>query len=108
MTNTKALRRRLGDLEPEHLTKERIRFYRRQRKVEGHEVGPADKRRKKPIQDGTILRELVTLRAALRWAKTERWISEVPYIEVPSQPPPLSQSPPRDTIAPRTYSARRE
>jgi hypothetical protein len=102
VTNTKALRRRLGDLEPEHLTKERIRFYRRQRKVEGHEVGPADKRRKKPIQDGTILRELVTLRAALRWAKTERWISEVPYIEVPSQPLP------RDTIAPRTYSARRE
>ena len=88
LTNAKALRRHLGDLQPTHLTKERIRFYRRQRQVEGHEVGPADKRRKKPIQDGTILRELVTLRAALRWAKNEKWISETPYIEVPSQPAP--------------------
>jgi hypothetical protein len=30
-TNLKALKRHLGDLEPDHLTKERIRFYRRQR-----------------------------------------------------------------------------
>jgi hypothetical protein len=43
----RALRRHIGDLEPEHLTKERIRFYRRGRGVEGHEVGPADARRKK-------------------------------------------------------------
>jgi integrase len=40
------------------------------------------------IQDGTVIRELVTLRAALRWALAERWISSVPYIEVPRQPPP--------------------
>lgn len=87
-TNIKALKRHLGDLEPDHLTKERIRFYRRQRVVEGHEVGKADNRRKKPIQDGTILRELVTLRAALKFAKTEKWIATLPYIEVPSQPKP--------------------
>src|SRR5580658_531556 len=37
-TNLKALKRHLGDLEPDHLTKERIRFYRRQRMAEGHEV----------------------------------------------------------------------
>lgn len=84
----KALRRWLGDLEPEHLTKERIRFYRRQRRVEGYEVGPPDARRRKPVQDGTLLRELVTLRAALKWALHAKWISEVPYIEVPRQPPP--------------------
>ena len=30
-TNLKALKRHLGDLEPDHLTKDRIRFYRRQR-----------------------------------------------------------------------------
>ena len=30
----------------------------------------------------------MTLRAALKWAQHERWITEVPYIEVPSQPPP--------------------
>jgi integrase len=31
---------------------------------------------------------LVTLRAALKWSMHEKWITEVPYIEVPSQPPP--------------------
>src|ERR1700728_3409792 len=87
-TNLKALKRHLGDLEPDHLTKERIRFYRLQRAAEGYEVGKADARRKKPVQDGTILRELVTLRAALKFAKTEKWISEAPYIEVPAQPKP--------------------
>ena len=43
-----ALRRHLGDLEPDHLTKERGRFYARQRRTEGHMVGPASARRKKP------------------------------------------------------------
>jgi integrase len=84
----KPLRRHLGDLQPEHLTKERARFYARQRRGEGHIVGPAAQRRKKPIRDGTIIRELVTLRAALKWALSERWISEVPVIETPRQPPP--------------------
>jgi integrase len=84
----KPLRRHLGDLQPAHLTKERIRFYRRQRKAEGYEVGRKGDRRKKPVQDGTILRELVTLRAALKFAKAEKWISEAPYIEVPAQPAP--------------------
>jgi integrase len=87
-TNLKALKRHLGDLEPDHLTKERVRFYRRQRTAEGYEVGKARARRTKPIKDGTILRELVTLRASLRFAKTEKWIVEVPYIEVPPQPKP--------------------
>jgi integrase len=84
----KALRRHLGDLQPDHLTKERSRFYLKQRRAEGHMVGPATARRKKPIKDGTVIRELVTLRAALRWAHSERWISDVPYIETPRQPPP--------------------
>ena len=51
-------------------------------------VGPPDARRKKPVSDGTIIRELVTLRAALKWARGERWITDVPYIETPSQPEP--------------------
>jgi integrase len=84
----KAIKRHVGDLEPDHLTKERVRNYRRRRAIEGYEVGPANARRKKPVKDGTILRELVTLRAALKWAQHEKWITEVPYIEVPSQPPP--------------------
>ncbi len=86
--SVKAIRRHLGDLQPDHLTKERIHFYRRQRDAEGYEVGKANARRKKPLQDGTILRELVTLRASLKFAKTEKWIAEIPYIEVPSQPKP--------------------
>jgi integrase len=85
---SKSLKRHLGDLEPDHLTKERVRFYRRRRAIEGYEVGPATARRRKPVKDGTILRELVMLRAALKWAQHEKWITEVPYIEVPSQPPP--------------------
>ena len=32
----KSLRRHLGDLQPDHLTKERGRFYARQRRAEGH------------------------------------------------------------------------
>jgi hypothetical protein len=87
-TNAKPLKRHLGDLEPHHLTKERIRFYRARRAAEGYMVGPAEAQRKKPVQDGTILRELVTLRAALKFAKQSGWISDVPYIEVPSQPQP--------------------
>lgn len=43
------------------------------REAEGHEVGPKHARRKKPVQDGTILRELLMLRAAIRWASKEKW-----------------------------------
>ena len=84
----KALKRHLGDLEPDHLTKERSRFYARARRTEGHMVGPASQKRKKPTSDGTVIRELVTLRAALRWAVEEKWITSEPSIEVPSAPPP--------------------
>jgi hypothetical protein len=84
----KPLRRHLGDLEPDHLTKERIRFYMSRRRAEGHMVGPADARRKKPTQDGTIIRELVMLRSALKLAVQEKWISSAPHIETPHQPAP--------------------
>ncbi|WP_428485992.1 tyrosine-type recombinase/integrase [Rhodopila sp.] len=84
----KALVRHLGELQPDHLTRERVRFYMSRRRAEGHMVGPPDARRKKPTQDGTIIRELLTLRAALKWAQREKWISEIPYIAVPRQPPP--------------------
>lgn len=84
----KALCRHLGDLQPEHLTKERARFYARQRRAEGHLVGPKTARRKKPTSDGTVIRELVTLRAALVWARGEGWIRDVPKIETPRHPAP--------------------
>ena len=84
----KALRRHLGDLQPDHLTKERAHFYARQRRAEGHAVGPATARRRKPTSDGTVIRELLTLRAALKWALAAKWIADVPHIAVPRQPPP--------------------
>jgi integrase len=87
----KALKRHLGELQPDHLTKERIRFYLSRRRAEGHMVGPRDARRKKPTQDGTIIRELLALRAALKWALREKWLADIPYIEVPHQPPPRSR-----------------
>ena len=76
----RALRRHIGDLQPDHLTKERVRFDGCQRRAEGHLVGSPAARRKKPIADGTIIRAWVTLRAALKWAREEKWIVDVPAI----------------------------
>jgi integrase len=87
----KALKRHLGDLQPDHVTKERARFYASRRKAEGYEVGAPDARRRKPVQDGTILRELLTLRAAIRWAVNEEWPVVEPYIPVPRQPTPRTR-----------------
>lgn len=82
-----ALGRHLGDLTPDLLTKPRCRLYAQQRRREGYQVGPKDSRRTKPVSDGTIIRELVTLRAAFRWAVHERWIPAEPYVEIPTAPP---------------------
>lgn len=83
-----ALRRHLADLTPEHLTRERCRLYARQRRAEGHEIGPREARRRKPTGDGTILRELGVLRAALAWAVDEKWILAAPHVEGPPTPAP--------------------
>lgn len=83
-----ALARHLGDLPPELLTKQRCRLYAKQRRAEGYEVGPKEARRRKPVSDGTIIRELVTLRAAFRWAVHEKWLTAEPYVEVPAAPAP--------------------
>jgi integrase len=87
-SSAKALNKHLGDLAPEHLTKERVRFYRARRKAEGQMVGPADARRRKPSSDGTIIHDFHILKAALRWAKNHRWITDVPWIEMPKEPAP--------------------
>lgn len=65
----------LADLTPENLTQERVRHY-------------ADQRRAAGRKDGTIIREMVTLRAALRWAVKAKWITDEPHVEVPSTPVP--------------------
>ncbi len=83
---TAPIRRHLGDLDANNLTRERARLYARQRRAEGYEVGPPDKRRRKPIKDGTILREIGQLRAALKWAVGGKWIQAAPHVPAPSAP----------------------
>src|SRR5581483_8996813 len=90
-TCCRALERHLGDLEPAHLTDEQCRAYVTDRGREGHLVGPRDARRRKPTSVGTAIRELVTLRAALDWAKRKNWIAERPYVEIPSAPAPRNR-----------------
>lgn len=67
----KALRRHCGWLDPGQLS--RRAFW--------------DRRRREGVAAGTIIREGVTLRAALSWAVREKWIAEAPYIQVPPKPP---------------------
>lgn len=90
-----ALRRHLGDLTPEHLTIARSRLYARQRRAEGYAAGQL----RKPVADGTVAREIVTLRAALRWAVAARWIPAAPRIEAPSAAKPRDRWLTRDEAA---------
>lgn len=69
------LRLILGNLEPSHISNSVVRDYAAKR----HEMGR---------KDGTIIREIVTLRAALKWARAEDWIGEVPPIPMPVSAPP--------------------
>lgn len=94
-----ALKRHLGDLTPDHMTLTRSRLYARQRRAEGYAVGTADARRRKPVSNGTIAREVVTLRAALRWAVAQKWIHTAPTIEAPGAAPPRDRWLTRDEAA---------
>lgn len=40
-----------------------------------------------PLSDGTLIRELGTLRTALTWAHREKWIAEKPDVRRPPTPP---------------------
>lgn len=82
------LREHLGNLSPEALTRERCRWYATTRQTQGRRGASGRGQR---LSAGTVIRELVTLRAALRWARGEKWITEEPYIEVPSAPVPTER-----------------
>jgi integrase len=56
-----------------------------------HSKSYAIARRKEGVQDGTIAKELRTLRAACRWAAGERWVPAVPRVTPPSSPAPRSR-----------------
>src|SRR5690349_12288518 len=66
----KALRREMGNLEPGHLSNSIMRKYAKARQLQGR-------------ANGTIIREIVTLRAALKWAKAEDWIQAAPEFPMP-------------------------
>ncbi|MEG3348365.1 site-specific integrase [Novacetimonas sp. GS1] len=81
-----ALCEHLGYLQPDNLTTQVCRAYADKRREQGKRGLPQGQWR--PLSDGTIIRELVTLRAAMRWAVREKWIDSAPTIEVPRAPPP--------------------
>lgn len=71
----KRLKPAFGDLWPIHITKDTCRSY-------------TDKRRADGVGDGTIHVELGYLRAALKFAKAEGWITAVPHVPLPAKPAP--------------------
>lgn len=71
----KALRPRFGNLRPDDITADLCRQHTAERIAAG----------KSP---GTVWTELTRLRSALNWAKKRRLIREVPYVWVPTKPPP--------------------
>lgn len=71
----KHLDRKLGWIEADALRPSHSATYARQRRGEG-------------VADGTIRRELTTLRAALHWAAGERLIAAAPCVRLPPRPAP--------------------
>lgn len=82
--NVRHLKGVLADLPADLLTKERVRNYMAKRRKMG--AGGAPRRpAPRPLADSTLRRELLTLRAALRWAEKENWIPKAPHVEAPGQ-----------------------
>jgi integrase len=84
-----ALKAHLADLPVDLLTKDVVRGYIRDRRKAGAQGASARHRTiVRPLSDGTLIRELGTLRAGLAWAVRERWINHAPHVERPSAPQP--------------------
>lgn len=75
-----ALRRHLARLPVALLTTETIDRYSADRRAEWKRSSA------KKLSDGTLIRELGTLRAALAWAVRRQWIASAPHIDRPSAP----------------------
>lgn len=83
------LKRHMADLPVDLLTKEQVRRYMADRRKAGAQGASAQYRATvRPLSDGTLIRELGTLRAALAWAVNERWIASAPHVERPHAPQP--------------------
>lgn len=79
-----ALAEHPGDLTPDQIATKVSRNHASARRVQGRR-GRAEKG--KPLSDGALIREVVTLHAALQWAFDELWIERAPRIEAPPAPP---------------------
>jgi len=64
-----------GSLLPNHIDKATCRNY-------------AAARRRQGMSDGTVHLELGYLRAAMKYAEREKWLTHAPYIPLPQKPPP--------------------
>jgi integrase len=64
-----------------------VKSYYARRRAEGRRAKGGGRR---PLTDGTLISEGVTLRAAIRWAISEKWLTQQdePKIKVPPTPPP--------------------
>lgn len=83
------LKRHLADLPVDLLAKEQVRRYVDERRAAGAQGASAQHRKiVRPLSDGTLIRELGVLRAALAWAVREKWITSAPFVERPSAPQP--------------------
>ncbi len=72
---TKPLKKAFGHTQPRHITDLQNKQYIKARRKEGR-------------SDGTIIKELVTLRAALAYAVRKGWIEKAPHITLPPRPAP--------------------
>ena len=70
---SKPLKQHFGQTQPRHITNLQNKQY-------------IQIRRKSKKSDGTIIKELVTLRSALSFGIKKNWIEKSPYIELPPRP----------------------
>jgi integrase len=99
----KALKRHIGDLFPTNINNATARRYAKERRLagtksiapptpprkDGGAVRPPKAVKSRPVSDGTIIKDLITLRAALNWAEKEGWIDRAPLFAMPvDQPDP--------------------
>ncbi len=78
------LKTHLGDLPADLLGAEQVQGYVQTRRRNGAGGAAARYRRnRRELSDGTLIRELGTLRAALAWGVRKRWITVAPYVERP-------------------------
>tara|TARA_R110002111_G_scaffold170741_4_gene236442 strand:+ start:202 stop:1176 length:975 start_codon:yes stop_codon:yes gene_type:complete len=81
-----AVKRLLGALSVESLTRSRVRMFHTARRKEG-------------ATDSTINRQCRLLRAALEWGRKEGWLSDPPHIDAPRPAPPRDRFLTREEFA---------